>query len=222
LALKLSDLDPSVARYYTYDPTQAKKLIDEAGATNFNFKFDYTINFAPKGPSYKTAAEMVNNMLNAVGVKTSLVPIDYLKDFIGAGKGSRYGNYPKDTLLFSGVAVFSDVDEVVYQYFDSHSTISEMQVKDPTIDSMLDKARTIVSEHERRPAYLNIEKYIASKLYAVAGLPQGYTYTEVVGWHCKARLRGLGREAALAGLATPARGFSRRGEGGANPMDNPG
>ena len=178
-ALKSSDLDPSVAQYFKYDPAQAKKLLEEAGATNLTLKFEYITNFAPFGPAYRTQAEMMNNMLNAIGVKTTLVPIDYLKDFIGAGKGTRYGYFPKDVILFGGVAVFSDVDEMLYQYFHSKSVISQTRVHDPKLDSMIDKARTLVNEDERRKAYLEVQKYIAEQMYAVEGTPQGFSYTMI-------------------------------------------
>ena len=181
-ALTMKDLDPETASYYKYDQAQAKKLIQATGADSGSYKLGYTVNSGNRASDYNTKVQMVGSMLGAVGIKTVQVPLDFTKDYIGGGKGARYGNFPKDMIICAGLATFSEPDEVIFQYFDSKSTISETRVKDPTLDAMIDKGRTIVNADERLKAYKDIQKYIANQMYTVSGQPQGYSYTAVHPW----------------------------------------
>ena len=181
-ALQLSDLDAQSAGYYKYNLDLARKLIQDSGLAGSAFKLGYTVNSGNRGSDYMTKVQMVSNMLNAIGVKTSLVPLDFNKDYIGGGHGARYGNYAKDMIICAGLATFGDPDEIIFQYFDSKSPISETRVKDSELDAMIDKGRTLVSEPERLKAYKDIQKYIAGKVYVVGAQPAGFTYTAVQPW----------------------------------------
>jgi peptide/nickel transport system substrate-binding protein len=177
-ALQVKDLPPDMQQYYKYDPAGAKKLLAAAGQTDLQIKLGYVVNVVTPGsvigsPIYIKHAETLANMLNAVGVKTTLVPQDYNKDFVGGGKGSRNGYFDKDLALFSTVAGYTDADEWLFNYFHSKSTSNEEHLSDPTYDAMVDKARTIVNEDDRLKAVLDIERYLADKMYIV---PTAGTY----------------------------------------------
>ena len=178
-ALKESDLDQSILQYYKYDPAAAKKLLSDAGATNLNIKLTYTTGASEKAGAFKAQIEAINNMLNQVGINSTLVPLDQLA-YVGGGKGPRYGFYDKLTVLYPGVSVFDDVDLLLFNYFDSQNKISETRVNDPQLDAMITKARTIVDENESVKAYKDIQRYIADKVYVIDGFPQGFTYEAVL------------------------------------------
>ena len=175
-ALKMEDLPSETAQWYKYDPAQAKKLISETGADGLSFKYAYISNWPNRSEQLNKQDFTVNNMLNAVGLKTTLVPLDFVKDFLGGGKGVLQGNFAKDTLLSGGVNNIPNVDLVLFQYFDSKSAISQTRLHDPTLDAMMDKGRTIINTDERVKAYKEIQKYIADKMYDVAGTPQAFDY----------------------------------------------
>ena len=180
-ALKPSDLTPDLAQNYKYDVQQAKQLLQAAGAADTTWKLVY----APNGYAqpYGTLAETVNSMLNAAGIKTTLVNIDYNKDYVNNGKGYRYGFYPKDTLVF-GVATggYITIDEFIFAYYDSKSARRNTMLNDPALDSMIDKARQQVKEDDQLKAYLDIQRYLVDKMYFVSGWPSNPTYNFVQPW----------------------------------------
>ena len=177
-SLAKEELDPSVAQYYTFNLDLAKRLVEEAGATNLALKFLYATGYL--GPDFEAYAQAIYSMLSALPWKITLTPIDYQSEFIG--KGIRQGNYPGDTIVFSGITNETDVDDVLYNYFDSQSTTNQSRLKDPQIDDMIRKARTLVMDSERIKAYKDIQKYIAQQAYTGAGMPYGYAHTFVQPW----------------------------------------
>ena len=166
-SLKLQDLDPSIGQYFKYNPDEAKKLLQAAGATNLQIKIAYITNGGGNlaGPLYVKHAQTVANMLNNVGVKTNIITQDYNKDFIDAGKGSRQGYFDKDTVLFAAVGFYTDADEWLFSYFDSDSTSNGEHLKDSTLDSMIAKSRALVNDNDRLKAVEDIQKYIAQQVY---------------------------------------------------------
>ena len=55
-------------------------------------------------------------------------------------------------------------------------------VHDSDLDAMIAKARAVVNDDERLKAYMDIQKYIADKLYVVSGLPVAYEYRMIQPW----------------------------------------
>ena len=127
--------------------------------------------------AYVTAAQTIANMLNQAGIKTNLVSVDYVKDFIAGGKGVRYGNYPSDTIVFAGISPSPDIDGFIYNYYDSKSTSAPSRLNDPKLDDMISKARGIVDDTTRLAAYLDIQRYLAEQVYTVGGFPQQHLYS---------------------------------------------
>lgn len=163
-ALKLSDLSPSVAAYYKYDPATAKKLLEAAGVSNVHLQFAYVQIF---GVGYTKLAEACGNMLSAVGLNTTLVSQDYNKDFVDSGKGTRQGYFPKDMIVFASSASYTEADDWLFSYFNSKSTSNQEHLNDPQMDDMIAKERTIVDPDARLKAVLDIQKYICEKVYVV-------------------------------------------------------
>ena len=176
-ALSMNDLTSDQRQYYKFDLAAAKKLLNEAGGSSLNIKLAYYTGGGGADASYVTAAQTIYNMLKQLPWQINLVNIDYSKDFINGGKGWRYGNIPNDAILIGGIAPFSEADEYVFGYYHSKSTANQEHLKDAQLDSMIDKARTVVDEQSRLKAYLDIQKYIAGQMFSVAGLPAGNNYS---------------------------------------------
>ena len=175
-ALTMDDLDPAVRRYYTFDLPAAKQLFDQAGGSSLTVRLAYFTGGGGSSPETVAIAQAIYNMLEQLPWKISVVNIDYRKDFVGGGKGWRYGSMPKDTILSDGMSTFSDPDQFLFGYYDSKSTASIGRVNDPKLDAMIAQARTIADEEARRKAYLDVQRYIAEQMYEVAGMPSSYTY----------------------------------------------
>ena len=177
-SLQVKDLDPSIAQYYQYNPAEAKKLLEAAGVTDVPLRFAYVNNGPFTTPDFIKLGQACNNMLSAAGFKISLSSIDYSKDYIDSGKGASQGFYPKDMMVFGGSSVYTEADEFLYNNFDSKTTSGHLMLKDPTLDDMIAKERTIVNETDRLTAIHNIEKYIAAKVYTVPTVG-AYAFTMV-------------------------------------------
>lgn len=180
-ALRENEVDSSILPYYKFDLEQAKKLLAEAGGSNLAVKLAYVGGGGPSagGLEYTTTVGMYNSMLNAAGLRSSQVQIDYVKDFIAGGKGSLYGYFPPDMVVIGGVSNSSSVDENLFNYFHSKGRYTPEHLQDSALDGMIDKARTIVKADDQVKAYKDVQKYIAQQMFVVSGLPLGYTFTAV-------------------------------------------
>jgi peptide/nickel transport system substrate-binding protein len=192
-AMRVKDLPAESQQYYKYNPAEAKKLLEATGAVASQFKFVYITNGPFSMPAYIKQAETVASMLNAAGAKTVIGTNDYNKDFVDAGKGSRQGYFDKDTILFGAIGSNTDADDWLFSYLHSKSTSNQEHLSDPDYDAMVAKERAAVSEEERLKLVLEIQRYIAAKMYApstggthnwVALQPrvQNYQYTAALGW----------------------------------------
>jgi peptide/nickel transport system substrate-binding protein len=173
--MRQEQLPAETAAYYKNDPAEAKKLLQAAGMADTQFKLIYATDFL--GPAYEKAAQAAANMLQTAGFKVTATAVDYTKDYIGGGKGIRYGNFDKNGIVFTGLSNFTDIDDYLYNYYHSKGTSSLARLNDPQIDDMIAKARTIVNVDGRAKAYLDVQKYLADKVYSIAGLSLPYTYT---------------------------------------------
>lgn len=173
-ALHAEQLPPDTAQYYKFDPANAKKLLQASGAQDQAFKLIYVTGYI--GPAYEQAAQTTANMLQSAGFKVTLVSVDYTKDFVAGGKGIRYGNYDKNSLVFAGITNLSDVDDYIYNYYHSDVTSGLSKLSDKDLDNQIGRARTLVNVDERLKAYQDIQKYIADKMYSIAGFHLPYVY----------------------------------------------
>ena len=178
-ALKTDQLDQGTAPYYKLNLAEAKKLYEAGGATDFHWKLMYVTGFGGTVLDSRVS-EAVHNMLTALTPNVTLATQDFGRDFINVGKGSRYGNYPADEVIQGGTAPsIADVDGVLFGYWDSKSTSNESRLKDPKLDGLIDKARSLLNANDQRTAYLDVQKYIAQQVYCIAGFPVGKLYTVV-------------------------------------------
>lgn len=180
-ALNLKQLPSDTAQYYKFDLSEAKKLFTAAGGENLNVRISYITGFAGTAEQ-EPVTQTLFNMLQALPWKISLGSIDYTKDFIAGGKGLDYGNLPNDMMLSTGITFYTEVDEYLFNYFDSKSTRNQENLADPKLDALIDKARTILDDEQRRKAYLDIQLYLADQMDSVAGMPAGNNYVFVQPW----------------------------------------
>ncbi len=176
-SLSMSDLPSDVAQYYSYNPSEAKKLLDAAGGSNLG---NVSLAYAVPIPNANTQqiVETVNSMLNAVGFKTVITPIDYTTVWLNGGKGVRYGYKPNNMLVLSGMEGADDVDDYMTNYFSSQAS-NPSHLSDPALDAMIQKARTVINEDDRVKAYKDIQLYIVEKVYNASGIPQARGHTLV-------------------------------------------
>jgi peptide/nickel transport system substrate-binding protein len=190
----VDQLDQNIQQWYKFNPSDARKMLDAAGQSNLSLQFAYITASAFTTPPYTKMGETISNMWNQGGIKNNIVTQDYNKDYIDSGKGSRAGYFDKNMVIYSGIASYTEADEFLYINFHSKSTNNDEQLKDPKLDAMIDKQRTIVDENERLKAVQDIERYIADQVWViptqgsfrfafVQPRVQNYSYTDSLGRH---------------------------------------
>ena len=211
-SLSVDQLPPDVAQYYKFNPSEAKKLLDAAGATGMSLVIDYPAPY-PQVPGNQQVAEAVNNMLNAVGIKCSLRQIDYTKEYLNSGKGEAYGFFPKDHVVVSGFRGGSsnDPDGRIFDYYHSKSQVGAEHLKDPTLDAMIDKERAIVNQDERYKACIAIQQYVADKMYMIGFMPGPNVHEAIQPWIKNFYPTGAGSSVGGLGTETIGRLWIDRG-----------
>jgi peptide/nickel transport system substrate-binding protein len=174
-ALHQNELPAETAPWYKYDPANAKKLLEASGFADRQFKLLYIVPF--QGADYVKVSLAVANMLSQAGIKIQAVQVDYNKDYFGSnGVGIRFGVYDKDSVVCTGISALDNVDDFLWNYYSTKATQGISRLKDPTVDDMISKARTLVDDAAAVKAYKEVQTYIADKMYTVAGLPEPYAY----------------------------------------------
>jgi peptide/nickel transport system substrate-binding protein len=170
------------SKYYQYNLSEAKKLVDASPAAKQLRRFFYPTK--QYGADIDSMWEAINPMLSAAGFNLQLVPVDYNKDYIGGGNGMLFGNYPDDGLLISPEGIHNNAETTFAINFESPGTgISKNlpQVSDPTLDEMIAKMLSTLDDGARLNALQDLQRYVAERIYVVP-TPSKYVYTLVQPW----------------------------------------
>lgn len=170
------ELPQETKQWYDVDLQRAKQLMEAAGGAKLSIKLLMPVG-SPADPLLKNQSETINSMLGALPWKVTYVPIDYIKDWQGGGKGYLYGSMPADSMAWWGLAIRTDVDEYLYGFWHSKGSSNISHVNDPKLDGMIDKARTILNEDDRLKAYKDVQRYILDNVYCLTGMVNGVGYT---------------------------------------------
>src|SRR5712691_2148881 len=149
------------AKYYQYDPKEARRLLAEAGFPK-GFKTQmYTTNGTGAGPLVVDAAQLVQRYLKEVGIEAEL-------------KIQEYGAYMATTYLgkFEGLALAPisnawDPDTVLYGLYAPDQPRNSGHVNDPKITVMLKAQRRTQDREARKKIIFDIQRHIAEQQYYV-------------------------------------------------------
>ncbi len=149
------------ARYYQYDPKEARRLLAEAGVPK-GFKTQlHTTNGTGAGPAVVDAAQLAQRSLKEVGIEAEL-------------KIEEYGAYMATTYLgkFEGLALAPisnawDPDTVLYGLYAPDQPRNSGHVNDPKITAMLKEQRRTQDREARKKIIFDIQRHIAEQQYYV-------------------------------------------------------
>ena len=165
------------SQYFKYNPDLAKKLVSESGLGDKLTKLVWPGHFP--NPDVDRIAGIINPMLNAVGIKTQLAPVDYATQWVPVTKGVLYGHYDNDTLVliqwFSGT---NTAEEELFDALTPNGSSNHPKVSDPAVTAMVNKLLSTLDEQERMKISNDIQRYVANKLYYIL-MPSGDNYTLV-------------------------------------------
>jgi peptide/nickel transport system substrate-binding protein len=175
-AIRSEDLPSDTAQWYQYNPTLAKQLFEQAGLSGKSMKFLFPWPH-PRGEPLRKSVQAIYSMLKTLPWDLSYVEIDYTREWVGGGKGIRYGAFPNTSMVCTGIEGSSGYDGYLYNWWDSHSSSGISGLNDSKFDSMIDRARSLTNEADRLKAYLDIQQYLAANMISVTGMPNGIQTT---------------------------------------------
>jgi len=152
------------AKYYQYDPKEAKRLLAEAGFPN-GFKTQLTVT-PGFGRDHLDDAQVVQRFLKDIGIEAEL-------------KIQEYGAYAATTAQgkFEGLVrgpygIAWEPDSPLYRAYASDSSWNTGHVNDSTITTMLKEQRRTKDLEVRKKLIFDIQRYAAEQQY--------YVYTSAV------------------------------------------
>jgi peptide/nickel transport system substrate-binding protein len=147
------------ARYYQYDPKEARRLLAEAGfAKGLKTPISTTNGY---GPDLLDAVQLVQRYLKDVGIEAEM-------------KLQEYGAYIGTTFLgkFEGMAmgpvsITWEPDSVLYGMYAPDQPRNSGHVNDPTLTAMLKEQRHTPDLAARKKLIFDIQRYVAAQQYYV-------------------------------------------------------
>jgi peptide/nickel transport system substrate-binding protein len=147
------------AKYYQYNPQEARRLLAEAGYAK-GFKTQLTVT-SGLGRDLVDDAQLVQGYLKDVGIETEL-------------KIQEYGAYIATTAQgkFEGLArtptgVTWEPDGGLYRAYASDSSRNVGHVNDPSLTAMLKAQRRMKDLEARQKLIFDIQRYVAEQQYYV-------------------------------------------------------
>lgn len=154
------------AKYFKYDPKEARALLRAAGQEGITARLNYAVN--GYGERYNQWAESVAGMIRESGMGIQLNPQDYQREYIAPNTGTLFGKF--DGMALGLAAPFTDPYDYLFQYFHSSSGRNPAGVNEPKIDADIGKIAATPNETERLKLVKELQRYLAEKMYFTPGV----------------------------------------------------
>jgi peptide/nickel transport system substrate-binding protein len=157
--LDASKIDAAKVKYLTgYDPTEAKKLLADAGQKSLTIPLFHWPGYVVPWRSYY---ELAADNLGKVGINVELKPEEYGK-YIST---TALGKYEKAAMGPS--TPFTEVDDYLYGRFYPELPTNQSRVADAELSKMLVAQRREMDVRQRKQIVDDIQRYLADKAYYV-------------------------------------------------------
>jgi peptide/nickel transport system substrate-binding protein len=161
------------AKYWQYDPPQAKQLLADAGLSS---GFDVTLVYTPQyGQPYQNSAERALADFAAVGIRAKTQAVQY-NQWIGSIYRPPF-NF--QGILWGPSRYYTDVDPYVWYWLHpdpSQGISNQSRVNDPNLLPLLEKQRQLFDRQQRMQVIGQIQKIVADQQYYI-GRTTGDAYT---------------------------------------------
>jgi peptide/nickel transport system substrate-binding protein len=147
------------AKYYRYDPAEARRLLAAAG---YPKGFPASVCFATYGSTVLVdTMELVLKYLKDVGIEAKLDQREY-----GAYQAScRVGKF--DSLGFGPLTPFLEPDNFLFGQYYTGEIRNRSHVNDPVLDDLLVRQRRTLDVAKRREVIHEIQRHLAKQQYYV-------------------------------------------------------
>lgn len=159
------------AKYFQYDPAEAKKLLEAAGVGEINTTYQYTAN--AYGAVFNQIAEAQISMLNDIGIKTTTDVQDY---------ASKYKPQTFDKGNFKGIAFgyetpFPEAGGYAARFLPGGAN-NASKIDDPKMTELWTKQASEMDLEKRKDIFNQIQALNGEKMYYIpsqAGAGTGWT-----------------------------------------------
>jgi len=162
--IPLEKLEPAVARYYKYDPGEARRLLKEAGLSGIEVSLYTTSGY---GADYLSRTELIKDILAQVGIKANIRVQEYsvwIRD-------TYRGDYPHWSLVHIPGWSLGDEDEWLGAYTPG-DTRNHILINDSRVNDIVARSRRAPTLEARAAAIQEFVRYFHEQLFRVF-LPQG-------------------------------------------------
>jgi peptide/nickel transport system substrate-binding protein len=165
-SLPIDQLGPG-AKYYQYDPEEAKRLLAEAGHDKgFKTQLSFTGGY---GRDLLDVVQLVQQYLKDVGIEVELKQQEY-----GAYMATTFaGKY--DGMAIGPIAIAWEPDSALYGMYAPDYPRNSGHINDPELLSMLNEQRRTQDLTARRRLIFDIQRRIAEQQYYVFTISLTYT-----------------------------------------------
>jgi peptide/nickel transport system substrate-binding protein len=147
------------AKYYRYDPQEARRLLTEAGyAKGFKTTLNATGGY---GRDMLDAVQLVQRYLKEVGIEVELKIQEYGAYQATTGQGKFEG------LAMGPYALGWEADSSLYGQYMPDQLRNRGHVNDPSLAAMLKEQRRIKDPEARKHVIFDIQRYAAEQQYYV-------------------------------------------------------
>jgi len=147
------------AKYYQYDPKEARRLLAEAGFRN-GFKTQLTVTTG-LGRDLVDDAQLVQRFLKDVGIEAELKLQEYGAYFATTVQGRFEG------MVRGPFGIAWEPDFPLYRTYATDSSWNAGHVNDPTLTAMLKEQRRTKDLEARRKIIHAIQRYAAEQQYYI-------------------------------------------------------
>ncbi len=164
------------AKYFKHDVREARAMLQAAGVSSLQVRFIYPNN--AYGERFNQWAEAAAAMLKDIGITPTIVPQDYIREYISAN-GTFFGNF--EGMFFALQTPFTDPHDYLFNMCHSQSKRNHGGVNDPQLDQMIDKEGGTLDEATRVKLVRDIQRYVDDRMYYAPGFI-GPAFTAVQPW----------------------------------------
>jgi len=174
------------AKYYTYDPAEAKKLLSAAypsGMPEFPSQYISQLFF---GPDFHRQVAVLDGWATEVGFKLTPKPIDYNIDYLPKIV-TQQGKFEGWAYRFGATSSLDSVDYFVWRYWSKAGATSGAlgfdvggrgdQSGDPEVDRLIEKAKAELDVKKQTALLHDLQRYLGKMQYGVTrpGQASGFT-----------------------------------------------
>jgi peptide/nickel transport system substrate-binding protein len=143
--------EPGYHPYLKRDVAKAKQLLAQAGKPN-GFSFSFLI--ATGSPAGQQWAELIKDQVKEAGIDMTIQELDFPKQITAV----TAGDYEAATI---GWGPNYDPDNFVYSHFSTKGPLNaRTHYNNPTVDALIDQARTTLDTDKRKPLYQQIQQIV--------------------------------------------------------------